>query len=732
MKFHHPPRAACLLFALSGLVFGPGCEGDVSSAPPLESSTLVSKRQSLVSGYQFVTEVSSLDTTSQKSLTASCPTGKKVVGAGYGVFDAGGGLLDGRLAHFLPSADGNSWTAKASLYNPTGTPTWRLKLSVSCAEETTLTGYEMLSETQDDPYNVFLDVECPVGKMALASGWSAVDATSGATVDVDAYESVPINPYFPGSSGGLWNTTFDTFNSGKRGVMRTICVSENLPGYAIVSASGSSFVSKTKQLYAACPAGKKAVSAGWDGRFQYSCGNNCTSSQNLQARLLHMLPNSEGTGWLVRSSHEGIYDSRLNFDWQIGVKLVCVDADAPPSACNPTLTSLAFNSAGPTNWPGACWRPFAAPDNPFVKLIPPEAKGKLHTNSANIVSQVLAGGRPEEILGRKNGHSGEPVYYSRVTDPLYTISCTGCPLNGLTLHIPAGALPEGGVASNGLQSGSDSHLTVIDLDGGFEYDFWQLQTLPLPASTANNPSPPAIVVSAGNRIALNSNGLYNYTTTPDATGGLGQNGTAAYFANSQGKIRLEELQAGAINHALFMLVRCHNDTEGPSRSGRQNIGVVYPADARGRLCSSLSSAEPSIANAPAMGAHFFYDRTPAEIDALALPAWKKTVLKALSQYGAFVGDTANRWGFDAEGSYQYFSAPEGNGWERWFNYAASTPGWALWLGDASDPGERYKGRLWDVMGGPGATASDIADANTIDFANRLRVLQPCVSKGECG
>jgi hypothetical protein len=414
-------------------------------------------------------------------------------------------------------------------------------------------------------------------------------------------------------------------------------------------------------------------------------------------------------------------------------------------ACTPTLASMRFTAKGPSTWPAACWRPFDTPSNPFVRPIPSSAKvQQLHGNSSPIVTQLLASGRPGEFQGRLDGHAGEPTYYSQPSDPEYTIHCRndscGAPdrhcsaLENRKVRIPSWALLEGGKAIIPGPppdcEGGDGHMTIIDRAGGVQYDFWQVQTAPLPAPLlpGSGDPPREVIISAGNRISLNSSGLYEEgSQTPDSFG-VGRNATAGYFAGQQGKVRLEELQAEEINHALFMLVRCHNNFE-------EGDGVVYPAaGSGGRKCTGSFASEN--ANAPAMGAHFFYDRTPEQIDNLRrtdgtlLPAWKRTMLKALSRYGAFVGDTAGRWGFDQEAGYQYSSVPDGA--RRWYDYGADPKqGWQRFLGEPTDPGDRYYGRLYDLAGGPGAQASDIEDRAIIDFQTYLKVLKPCVSQGTC-
>jgi len=52
--------------------------------------------------------------------------------------------------------------------------------------------------------------------------------------------------------------------------------------------------------------------------------------------------------------------------------------------------------------------------------------------------------------------------------------------------------------------------------------------------------------------------------------------------------------------------------------------------------SACGSEQP---NAPPLGARFMLEMSDAQIQALSVPAWKKTILAALAHYGGYVGDT---------------------------------------------------------------------------------------------
>jgi hypothetical protein len=125
---------------------------------------------------------------------------------------------------------------------------------------------------------------------------------------------------------------------------------------------------------------------------------------------------------------------------------------------------------------------------------------------------------------------------------------------------------------------------------------------------------------------------------------------------------------GRIEHALFMLVRCD--------SGRK----VYPAQGLGMRCD-----DP--AGAPAQGMRFQLDLSPARIDALPLPAWRKTILRAMSEYGLYVGDTTG-----------------GTPWNIWFESGSTYTSFGRYYFD------------W---------------ADGIDWRRHLRVVDPCVAERDC-
>jgi hypothetical protein len=253
-----------------------------------------------------------------------------------------------------------------------------------------------------------------------------------------------------------------------------------------------------------------------------------------------------------------------------------------------------------------------------------------------------------------------PLYYPRSTDPIFTLHCYEvswgtCPIEGHQIRIPDAARPAGG---------GDAHLTVVDQASGWEYDLYKVRSKPAGGGT--------LEFRWGGRTRLDGDGL-------------GTNATAAHFGLSAGIIRAQEMAAGKIDHALFMVVKCTS-------------GTVYPAGGGGSACADTT-------NAPAGGMRFQLNYTQAEIDALPVPEWRKTILTALRTYGAYIGDTGGAgFNFQFESGTTYTSFGQT---DKLVDWAKTQPGVTVWNGKyVFDP------------------------ATGVDWS-RMRVIDPCVAQGTC-
>jgi hypothetical protein len=218
--------------------------------------------------------------------------------------------------------------------------------------------------------------------------------------------------------------------------------------------------------------------------------------------------------------------------------------------------------------------------------------------------------------------------------------------------------------------GEDAHLTVVDQATGLEVDMWHVSSKP----------------AGGGQIDIGWGG----STQIDGEG-LGSDAVAARTATMAGVLRAEEMQAGRIDHALAIFVHCD--------AGK----FVFPATKSGLSCAQIGLATK---NAPPMGSRLQLNMTDAQIAALNVAAWRKPLLLAMAHYGMYVIDTGGTWGVVQESALSSTSFGAADPWTSF----ATTHGANWWAPDAR----------W---------AMNIRDG--IDWASKLRVIDPCVAQRTC-
>jgi len=306
-------------------------------------------------------------------------------------------------------------------------------------------------------------------------------------------------------------------------------------------------------------------------------------------------------------------------------------APAPaPATTTPAPTTLGgWDGFGVGNWPTASWRPYAD-SSPFNQ----SALGaQVVPSSAGIVSSVLQWGNPGNLVDAAGATNdwAHPTYYAQPTDPIFTLKPLkgSMVLNGLQIRIPNDAKPA---------AGGDGHMTVVEPDG-WEYDFWQVQSKPLGGGT--------LTFNGGGRTRIDGDGRGSF-------------GTAAGFGNLAGMIRAQELAAGHIDHALFIVVKCAGKATNygygvTQSSNTSDSAYVYPATHGASTCGSTDP------NLPPAGARFRLAMSDAQIAALPGPQWQKTILTALAHYGGYVGDTGGsgfNFMFEDSTMYTSFGQPD--------------------------------------------------------------------------
>lgn len=249
-----------------------------------------------------------------------------------------------------------------------------------------------------------------------------------------------------------------------------------------------------------------------------------------------------------------------------------------------------------------------------------------------------------------------PIYFGRGSDPADTVSAgcgwSGCVSVGQTFHIPSYAIPAGG---------SDHHLGVIDESNTTynELDCWQAS------------APSAGVIHAT-----------SCSYQPVTTSGIMYGVTGAGYGLWAGIIRDQELIAGQINHALFLVTPCSSNL------------TVYPSESR--------SSDAFCSQGVPYGAWLRLNMTDAEILALGDPAYKVAILMAAAHYGAYMGDNNNTGvHFQAEADQMYTAAGYTSaGCSGLPSGAPCTPLTAYFhsLGDPGWDGTAYRINLSEVSG----------------------------------
>jgi hypothetical protein len=229
---------------------------------------------------------------------------------------------------------------------------------------------------------------------------------------------------------------------------------------------------------------------------------------------------------------------------------------------------------------------------------PIAANAAIDLNSAAIVhASIVPHGR---LAAFSNGDDwGIGLVYASPSDKTYTVACTLYYNTGpVSFKIPKGAKPT---------TGSDHHLVVIDQD--HELDMWDAVY-----------DESKDIWSAGGRFIGD---LYGWGANA-APGKHAGGSVAAGYSGMGGVVRPEEIAQGHIDHALSLMVPApKTGYVGPATAtdGTSHNPYAIPEGARIQL-------DPSF-----------------DVDAQSWPSWKKTLAKALQNYGAYVSDTGGALAF---------------------------------------------------------------------------------------
>ena len=228
----------------------------------------------------------------------------------------------------------------------------------------------------------------------------------------------------------------------------------------------------------------------------------------------------------------------------------------------------------------------------------------------------------------------QATYSSASTDPYYTMTTaagTGYKATAnVVFHAPnAAPFPEG----------IEGSMVIWDQYTGWAVSIYNYSGVPgkiytLPsANGCGTLTKPCTITNNYKSAATNFFTAPDYNYGPNASSSNG-------IAPGAARVLEQELQNGAIDHAIMLTVDCVN--AGKSEDG--HVGYTFPANNAPGLCDPPSSSYfgAQNSNRPWAGTLLFLDYTPAQIAGFGLPAWQKTLLTAMSTYGAYVSETGGK------------------------------------------------------------------------------------------
>jgi hypothetical protein len=370
---------------------------------------------------------------------------------------------------------------------------------------------------------------------------------------------------------------------------------------------------------------------------------------------------------------------------------------ASPSP-SPSPAPTATPSPTPTTAPVACgsepalqngvayatgWSPYNCTSSPWHLRV--SSKPTYAANSSAVIATEFASGNTQPVREQEAGEYdyGHPVYYASASDPLVTLHCTAyCNTvdNGglpASMHVPAQARPAGG---------GDAHMAVIQPDGT-EIDLWAT-TQPGKNWTTGATVTAQAMANCGNFVTGSG-----FTPTGPAA-------TAGGACVGAGLLRANELAAGSIDHALFLIAQCA-------------VGSQYPTFP-GASTDTCTSGQ-----GPALGGRLWYDVPDATTEAnAALMPWEKAILNALHDYGGYLED-------DVSGG------PSVSGID-----VLAESGEAAYVFGQPDPFAALASQGWTGVSVSGALTlryigADPWQPSGVNFAAHMHWLDACSAHGSC-
>ena len=266
------------------------------------------------------------------------------------------------------------------------------------------------------------------------------------------------------------------------------------------------------------------------------------------------------------------------------------------------------------------WRPFDD-DSPWNT---PIGDSPAIDGDSQVLVDDLAASNPQGILWINMSQYSVPLYFADRNTPVRTVVANVVGGQGFfgdndsdrssakaRIPIPAGATPA---------EGTDQQMSIVDLESGLE---WGLRKTQVSGDT--------YTCDVGAATYLSGSGVRPSTNRQPWW--LGQGARSCGFPLVAGLIRVDEIRAGVIDHALalgYAHIRSRYFTP-PASSAHPTTDDALPD--RGIPCGGRVQLDPTL-----------------DLDSLGLTAPAKVIARALQVYGAFVGDSFGATSLYAESS----------------------------------------------------------------------------------
>jgi len=265
---------------------------------------------------------------------------------------------------------------------------------------------------------------------------------------------------------------------------------------------------------------------------------------------------------------------------------------------SPTPSAPSSTASPPLVQPGGLYRAFTSTSY-WNTALPQDAPVDPHSNA--IISFLMHDNANPFVMltgTGPGGRWGHPIYWAKPTDPTYAVrnSCSfAMPPEFGVVRIPKAAHPD---------PGSDSDMTVYDLQRGVVYALWH---------ATYDPAADRWSSCGGTAYYLSSNGLDGRLAQTDQPANSGHRG----LPPPTYAVRYDEIRAGHIDHVL-----------------RINVNTTACAHVFPMTGDECGTHDPS---APPEGTRIRIDPS-IDLTKLHLSPAALVIARALQTYGAVIGD----------------------------------------------------------------------------------------------